>query len=451
MTDSLSQISGLSSGIDFKSLVDQIITLDRRPAVAWQATIDANAKKKDAYEQFRQAVAGLKTASDALKTGSGFETFSTTASGADAKGRSVLSAAAVSGASPGSYSINVTQLAQAQKTIASVGQTSTTTALGLSGKLNVGSASITVDPTDTLIGIRDKINAVSGTTNVQATVLSGSATDNRLVLTGTKPGAANAFTITDDPSNTSPIASALGLDGAPQTQALDAQFQIDGTVNFSRPTNSVSDALPGVTLTLSALGTSNVTIDRMKSAASSAIQSFVDAYNKVVTLQKQLTDGTSAVLPHDTLVRGARSNLAQSILAPATGNPLDMQTLSAIGVSLAKDGTLTLDAAKAQDAYATRPDDVKALLADRMGAIGSLSDGLTQFGIGQIDAREQGMQAQNDALQSHIDDLASRLDKKRSAMLAQYAQFEATLGKLKSIGDSMSAQFAGLNKSNNNS
>jgi flagellar capping protein FliD len=64
-----------------------------------------------------------------------------------------------------------------------------------------------------------------------------------------------------------------------------------------------------------------------------------------------------------------------------------------------------------------------------------------------IDSREQSMTAQNTSMQQHIDDLAARLDKKRSAMLAQYARFEATLGRLKAIGDSMSAQFAGLNKS----
>lgn len=450
MADSLSQISGLSSGIDTKSLVDQIITLDRRPAVAWQATIDANAKRKDAYEQYRTLVAAIKTASDGLKSGSALDAYSTTAAGTDAKGRNVLSAAATAGAAPGSYAIEVTQLATAQKTIASVGQTSASAALGLSGTLLLGGQSIAVDAADTLVGIRDKINAVQGTTNVQATVLTGSATDNRLVLTGLKTGAANAFAVTDDPGNATSLVTALGLGAAPLTQALDAQLTIDGTVAVSRASNSVSDAIPNLTLTLGALGTSTVTVERQKSAAASSAQAFVDAYNKMVAFTKQSTDGSTAVLVRDTLLRGTRVNMAQEILKTVDANPAELQTLSAIGLSVQKDGTLALDASKAADAFASHPDDVKALLADRMGALWTIADNVTRTGTGQIDSREQGMTTQNTALQGHIDDLSARLDKKRTALLAQYARFEATLGKLKALGDSMTAQFAGLNKSNDN-
>jgi flagellar hook-associated protein 2 len=450
MADSLSQISGLSSGIDTTALVDQIITLARRPAVGWQASIDANTAKKTAYEQYRTVVASLKTAADGLKTGTVLDAYSTTAAGTDAKGRNVLSAAAVSGATPGSYSINVTQLATAQKTIASVGSSSTT-ALGLSGAILVGSQSVTIDAADTLVAIRDKINAVQGTTNVQATILSGGASDNRLSLTGLKTGAANAFTITDDPGNATSIVAALGLDAAPLTTAVDAQLTIDNTVTVSRPTNSISDAIPNVTLTLGALGTSTVTVDRQKSAAATSVQAFVDAYNAMVNFVKQNADAANGALARDSMLRGTRVNMAQQILTDATGAPADLKTLSAIGISLAKDGTLSLNTGTLQDAFASRSTDVKALLADRMGALSTIATGVTQSGNGQIDTREQALDTQNTALQSHIDDLASRLDKRRTAMLAQYARFEATLSKLKSIGQSMTTQFQGLNSSNKNS
>jgi flagellar hook-associated protein 2 len=447
MADSLSQISGLSSGIDFKSLVDQIITLERRPAVAWQKTIDANAKKKEAYEQYRSLVTALKTAADALKTGKAFDAYSTTAAGTDASGRNVLSAAALTGASPGTYTVQVTQLAAAQKTISSVAQAGATTALNLTGTLVLGGQSIVVAATDTLNDVRDKLNLVTGATNVQATIISGSATDNRLVLTGLKTGAANAFTVTDDPANSPSLVAALGLDAAPQTSARDAQFTLDGTINFSRATNSVSDAIPNVTLNLGALGTSTVNVSLQNSAATTGVQAFVDAYNKMVQFVKTNADSTSGVLARDQVLRGTRVGMAAEVLTAASTNPLDMQTLSTIGVSLAKDGTLTLDSAVLQGAYTTRVDDVKALLTDRMTALSTIADGVTLSGTGMIDSREQSMTAQNTSMQQHIDDLAARLDKKRSAMLAQYARFEATLGRLKAIGDSMSAQFAGLNKS----
>ena len=447
MADSLSQISGLSSGIDFKSLVDQIITLDRRPAVKWQATLDANAKRREAYEQYRTALNALKTASDSLKTGSAFDAFSTTSNGTDASGRNVLSAAALAGSVPGQYKVEVTSLAAAQKTIGTVGQTSTSTALGLTGTLVIGGQNVVIDATDTLNGIRDKINLVTGTTNVQASVVSANATDNRLVLGGMKTGLANAFTITDDPSNAVSLVAALGLGGAPQTAAADAVVEIDDQIIVTRPTNTVADAIGGVTLTLAALGTSTVTVERLPSAGTKAAQAFVDAYNKVVNLGKQLTDGSNAVLARDSLIRGTRVNMATEVLASVATQPPAVQTLSSIGISLAKDGTMTLDATKLQDAYAAQPTDVRALLADRIGALETIMTQTTQIG-GAIDAREASLTTRNDQLQIRIDDLGSRLDKKRSALLMQYARFEATLGKLKSIGDSMASQFAGLAKDN---
>jgi flagellar hook-associated protein 2 len=192
-------------------------------------------------------------------------------------------------------------------------------------------------------------------------------------------------------------------------------------------------------------------VSLQNSAATTGVQAFVDAYNKMVQFVKQNADAPNGVLARDTMLRGTRVNMANEILTAAPASPLDLQTLSSVGVSLAKDGTLTLDATKLQDAYTTRIDDVKALLTDRMTALSTIADGVTLSGTGQIDSREQSLTTQNTALQSHIDDLAARLDKKRSAMLAQYAKFESTLGKLKSIGESMAAQFAGLNKSNNDS
>jgi flagellar hook-associated protein 2 len=450
MADPLSSISGISSGIDFKSLVDQIITLDRRPAVKMQATLDANAKRKDALEQFRTAVTTLKTASDALKAGTPFDAYSTTATGSDASGRNVLAAAAAPGASAGTYTVEVTRLATSQKTVASVGRTSSTTALGLDGTLVVGGQNVVIAPTDTLAGIRDKLNLASGTTNAQATLLSAKAdgTDERLVLTGTKTGLAGAFAIADDPGNATSLVAALGLGAAPAPPAQDAALTVDG-VSITRSTNSVSDAMTGVTLTLSALGTSTVKVERHQPTATAGIQSFVDGFNKLVGLVKQQANTTGAPLARDALLRGTRTSLAEAVLGTSSTSPADLATLASIGLSMAKDGTLSLDSTKFQDAYDKRPADLKTLMTDRMTALSTVADAVAAPITGQVDQRESAMVQQNDALQGHIDDIAARLDKKRTSLLAQYAKFEATIGRLKSVGDAMSAQFTGLNNSNN--
>jgi flagellar capping protein FliD len=45
-----------------------------------------------------------------------------------------------------------------------------------------------------------------------------------------------------------------------------------------------------------------------------------------------------------------------------------------------------------------------------------------------------------------VSDIDSRLEKRRATLLAQYAKFEATLGRLKAIGDSLTSQLSGLNR-----
>ncbi|MBV9880272.1 MAG: flagellar filament capping protein FliD [Gemmatirosa sp.] len=452
MADPISSIPGVTSGVDWKSLVDQIITLDRRPAVKMESTITANTAKKTALEQFRTAMATLKTATDALKSGTAFDAFTATTAGADATGRTVAVAVAGAGAAPGTYSLNVTSLAQAQKTVGSVAFASSSTALSLTGRLVVGGQNVDIAAGDTLVGVRDKINLVSSTSNVQATIVAANAdgTGQRLVLTGLKSGAANAFTAVDDAANTTSLTTALGLGATPDVLAQDAVVQIDGAVTVSRSSNSIADAIPGVTLTLSAKGTSTLTVARQDSAATAAVQGFVDAYNKVQSFVATQANDPKGALPRDSLLRGTRNALSQTVLTDATGTPADLSRLSSVGISLQKDGTLSFDATAWKAAYPARIDDVKKMLADRMGALSGVADDVTLPFAGSIDQRENSWATQSASLQRHVDDIDARLDKKRTALLLQYSRSEAMLGKLKSMGDSLTSQLAGLSSSNNN-
>jgi flagellar hook-associated protein 2 len=455
MADPLSSIPGISSGIDWSSLVDQIIAADKQPAVKMQATIDANSKRKDALEQFRTLVNTLKTTADALSTGTAFDVFSAQTAGTDAMGRSVASAVAAAGASPGTYTLNVTQLAQAQKTVGSATFASATTALNLTGRLVIGGQNVDLAATDTLADVRDKINAVSGQSNVQATLIAENAdgSGQHLVLTGTKTGAASAFTPTDDPSNTASLVAAFGIGGTPQVAAQDAVMQIDGSVTISRATNSFSDAIPGVTLSLGAQGTSTLTIDRVSSAASSGVQAFVDAYNAVQKFVKTQVDDPKGALARDAMARTIRSTLSDTVIGSATagvgGVASDLARLGAVGISIQKDGTLSLDQTAWQAAYPSRLADVQALFSDRFGAISTFASDVTSPITGQIDQRESAISTQSASLQGRIDDLNSRLDKKRTALLLQYSQSEATLGKLKALGDSLSSQISSLTANSN--
>jgi flagellar hook-associated protein 2 len=135
----------------------------------------------------------------------------------------VVAAAAGAAAAPGSYAVEVTQLAQAQKNAGAVGFTSSTGALGMSGALTVGGQRVAVAAGDSLAAVRDKINAVQAKSGVRATLVAGRADggDARLVLTAARPGSAGAFAVDDDPDTAADLGAAPPYDGAAPDPAPD--------------------------------------------------------------------------------------------------------------------------------------------------------------------------------------------------------------------------------------
>jgi flagellar hook-associated protein 2 len=118
MADPISSFSGIASGMDYKALVAQILTVERRPAVKLEATVAANDRRKAQLDQFRAALEALRTAAAALgPDGTALGSVQVLAPGTAADGRTVLAATAATGAPPGSYAVTVTRLAAAQKTV----------------------------------------------------------------------------------------------------------------------------------------------------------------------------------------------------------------------------------------------------------------------------------------------------------------------------------------------
>ncbi len=467
MADPLGSFTGLSSGMDWRGLVDQIVQLERRPAVKLQATIDANTKRKTALDEFQKTVQGFQSAAEWLRGDAGaaspFDSYSVATSGLDASGRTVLAATARAGASGGSYGIAVTSLASAQKWTGAVGRAPADTldafansTLTLSKGGVAVTPAITVGTGWTLARLRDeiaKLNTGATPSGVQASVLAVSPTEQRLVLGATATGTANGFALDDGGSG---LLAHLGLDADSRqnnpalVQApVDAAFSIDG-VAMTRATNTVADAIPGVTLTLSAKGNATVEVTRVASAASEGMKGLVETFNKMQAALTAARDPKSP-LSNDPLLRTMRSELGRLVVTPAasggtTGVSEDLASLASLGVSLQKDGTLTFDSARFATLTTERMGDVKAVLADRMAALAGFAEGIARPLTGAIDQREQNIDTMNGRYTSRIADIDARLEKRRAALLVQYSRFEGSLGRLKALGDQMGAQFAGLNR-----
>jgi flagellar capping protein FliD len=143
-----------------------------------------------------------------------------------------------------------------------------------------------------------------------------------------------------------------------------------------------------------------------------------------------------------------RVSLSGGVLAAGAGLPEDLATLGAVGISVNKDGTLKLDEARWDAAYNGRFDELQATLADRMADVMAHVDTLAKPFSGLIDQRERALDERSGKLTDRITALDARLEKKRASLLAQYAKFEASLGRLQAIQSSLGTQLKGLTSSN---
>lgn len=392
--------AGIGSGLDVNSIVSQLMSLEQKPLTALTTKQSDYKAKLSAFGSIQSGVASFQTTLKKLSDPKNLQAVKATP--ADA---TVLGTSGGAGAVPGNYSIEVTQLAQSQK-LASAGQlnakavigTGTLTfdfgtisggTLGTDGKYTgagftsngAGSKQVTIDSSNnTLDGIRDAINAAN--IGVTASVINdGSNTPYRLALSNSQTGEASSMKISV--SGDAALGNLLNHDPA-GSQALtqtvaaqNAQLKVDG-LDISKATNTVSDVVPGVTLTLkktNAGSPTNLSVTRDTDAVKANVQEFVDGYNKLTGSLKSLTSydmasKKGAALYGDSSVRNMLGQLRSLVTGTLTGGASSLTRLSDAGISYQADGTLKLDSSKLQKVIDTQFDQLPGLFA----ASGSSSD-----------------------------------------------------------------------------
>ena len=208
MSLSTNLISGLSSGFDWRSMVDKLIAIEhRRVDIVEDRKSDYQAKLS-AFQSVNTMLLSLKTQSVTLAKSDSFNVYtsSLTTDSASYNASDFMSVTTGTDAAPGSHTVEMTDsssIAQARK-ISSGSFSSYNEALSLTGEFIINGRAVRVDDTDTLGGIRDKINNVnsgSNATGVTASILTVSDTDYRLVLTSDNTGK-DAFNIFDASADT---------------------------------------------------------------------------------------------------------------------------------------------------------------------------------------------------------------------------------------------------------
>lgn len=185
--------SGLSSGVDWRSMIDQLIQVDHKRVDLVSQRKSIQESKLKAWQDLTSKLQALKSAAEELRKAQALNVFKTSLSSSSSTAASdMLVASADQYTVPGTHEIQVLQTAQAQK-LSSQSFTSRNEALGeaYAGSLLIGGRLLTIEAQDTLESVRDRINSLnrgSNASGVWASIVSYSATDHRLILTSQSLG-----------------------------------------------------------------------------------------------------------------------------------------------------------------------------------------------------------------------------------------------------------------------
>lgn len=429
-------ISGLASGLDVESIVSQLMQLERAPRLRMELRQGQAKARQDALREIRTKLQAVADAAAALRSpGLWADTQEVQSSAPD-----TVAARRLAGAGPGGYAIAVTQLARAEQ------RTFDYTPPAGATQLTINGATVDLAAGASLADAVAAINA-KPETGVYAVEVGG-----RLVLSSRQTGAAATI---------SAAGEGLVEDPSKLKAGLDALFTVDG-VAMSSASNVVTDAVPGLELTLKATGAATVSVGNPgadKEAIEKAVKAFVDSYNAALDLvrsrlseervpkPKTQAEANRGVLFGDTQLSGLLAGLRRLVsesglgaLGVGTGAPNSGSGSGSPAVA----GRLVFDPAKLAEALEADPSAVRALWAGPEG-FGAALDELLKPAIGSggaIAQRLDSIAAESKRLSEAMARLDTRLERREARLQAQFAALENLLTKSQSQALWLSGQLA---------
>ncbi|MFN7353296.1 MAG: flagellar filament capping protein FliD [Burkholderiales bacterium] len=475
-------VPGIGSGLDINSLVERLMAVERQPLTALATKKGMIESKISALGQIRSSLDALKTAAQRMTTQDKLLTLKTTV--ADT---SIATVSTSNSATPASFSLEVEQLASAQK-LSSPEFASASSSLGNAAgsvtiefgtysagiyTLNPDRAAFTVNvEADKMTpeGIRDAINQANK--EVSASLVN-SGTGVMLVLTNAKTGANQhmRLTVSDPDGNNSdnaglsqlaynPAASVgNGKNMSERVAAQDARVKIDG-ISITSRTNTLDQSIAGLTISLLKTNDDSpttMTTTRDDSQVKTAVNSFITAYNNLNKLVRDLTkyDATkkeAAILNGESTVRNVLSQV-RGLLSRQYGST-SLTTLSELGITTQSDGSIRLDATKFDSAFSSKRDAVVALFTQSTGGTegdgfaGTVEDLITSLtdNNGLLDARTDGLNASLKNLNSKEDQIEARLSQIEQRYRTQFVTLDRNLNSLQSLSAYLQQQLASIPK-----
>lgn len=433
---------GIGSGLDINGIVDQLMAVEQIPLQRLQFKAGNYLAQISAYGQLRSAMATFQDAAAALKSFDDFDAFSAK-SGDD----SIFTVTADNTAALGSYDILVGSLAESQKQGSASFVDAGTTTVGNAGDrmtMTIGTEAFSVDMGGkTLSEIQTAINEATDNVGVNAGIIQESDASFRLVLSSDNTGLANAMTLSFADSVGTVITDPLGFTEI--QPAADAQITIDNAYTITRSSNTISDAIQGVTIDLLNTSTNQVSLDisRDPGAISSSVQKFVGSYNELLSSLNGLKQGN---LSGDGTLRLVERQV-RSVLGSSANLSGAYTYASQVGINFEKDGTLSFDAAELTDALENDLTSVADLFANDDQGLAFRLDSLLEGMLGDdglIDAREDGINASVDNNNDQMEAMQRRLEMVEARYRSQFTALDSLLGQLQATSSYVTAQLSSL-------
>lgn len=450
---------GAGSGIDTQQLAKDLMEATREPR---KAVIDEKIAKSEArisgYGVIQFSLGELKTAFSGLNDLSDFASLQVSNTQASA-----LGVVASPTAAAGSYQVNVTQVAQAQRT-ASNGFAERSTSLNggtgfaLTLSVNGGAAQNINVTTDTPAGVVSAINGAKLGVTAQLIQTSG-GTPWKIVVTG-EEGALKSFSL----SSTSSVA--LGFDTpANQVQAAQNALMSVNGIAVERSTNTINDVVDGVTFNLATMTTGAARIDltRDTSGITQKIDDLVTAYKNFEENLKILGDRASEVeefggaLAGDSLLQNIRTQVRSMLTATSSTPGTTVKAPRDVGLTFDRNGVLQFDKEKLATQLQSNFDEVAKMFSantNNQSVFSVAPGGVAGDAVNNLDKmmRSNGLIAQQtanatqqvDRFKADLEKLEDQMKKLLERYTRQFSAMESIVGSSNSLRESLKGTFEGM-------
>jgi flagellar hook-associated protein 2 len=491
------RFSGLASGIDTQSLIEKLVQLERRPIAKLQTDIKDNNTKLERLRALNTKLKSLESAAARVMGSNGLTTSPLVSRSATLANATVGTMTATGSAPKGTYSFTVNAVASDAKVLGGLTGRAADDPVGSpSAATSSFSITSTTDPSKTvsfdltggatLSQIASSINQVANSP-VTASITNSTATESRLVLISKTSGASGSFTLAATSVNAlAPTLADIGLT-AGTASGTNASISIDGGAAITSPTNTFVDALPGTTFTALNTGTTSVTIDNDVSTAKGAVKDLVARYNEVITQLREDTRYDSNTqkggpLRSETTIRSLSQSLNRMITETfdGTGANGTFSNYKSAGLTVNRDGTLSLDEKVIEDAIKSNPTELYKLFsneegtstggvrANLSGSATTIGDGIANRlralvssatdlaspynGISPTGGRSTGVvlgainavSRSNTRLNDRIDSEERRVERRERLLRLQFQNMERAISGMKAQGSYLSNQMASL-------